>query len=363
MIPGLRKHPPTDGPRSPHAVEKHTWAFQRAVPRDARGHVVITGGAGFIGSHLCERFLREGYDVTAIDSFLTGVRQNIDDLMAWPEFHLMSGDVTRPITIARHVDLVLHCACPGSPTDFLDHSIHAMKVNSFGTLHTIDLAKAHSARYVYASTSEVYGDPLEHPQREEYWGNVNPIGSRGVCDEAKRFGEALTMAYHRVHAVDVRIARIFNTYGPHMRRSDGRAIPAFIDAALLGRPLEVFGDGGQARCFCFIDDLIEGIFRLATYPDLGGQIVNLGNDRECSLRDLARTVKRLLRSGSPVVFRPLPKDDPKKGRPDLTKARQLLGYVPRIPLEEGLLRTIAWFIANSRSSPAVGECMIHAVWI
>jgi dTDP-glucose 4,6-dehydratase len=306
-------------------------------------HVVVTGAAGFIGSHLCERFLLEGYAVTAIDSFLTGIRSNLSHLDTDPRFRLIPGDVTRPIEIAGRVNLVLHFASPASPFDYLANPIHTMKVDSLGAFHTLGLAKERGARYLLASTSEVYGDPLEHPQREEYWGNVNPVGPRSVYDEAKRFGEAVTMAYHRVHAVDVRIARIFNTYGPRMRRNDGRAIPAFIDAALSDRALEVFGDGTQTRSFCYIDDLVEGVFRLATRPDLCGQIVNLGNDTERSLLDLAKTVKQLAGSTSPIVFRPLPQDDPKRRRPDLAKARRMLGYETGIPLDEGLRRTIAWF--------------------
>jgi len=326
-------------------------------------HVVITGGAGFIGSHLCDRFLSEGADVTAIDSFLTGTRRNLAHLDGAPRFLLVPGDVTQPITIARRVDIVLHFASPASPADYLAHPIHTLKVDSFGSFHTLGLAKAQGARYVLASTSEIYGDPLEHPQREEYWGNVNPIGPRSVYDEAKRFGEALTMAYHRVHAMDTRIVRIFNTYGPRMRRNDGRAIPAFIDAALGGRPIEVFGDGAQTRSFCYVDDLVEGIFRLATLPDLAGQVVNLGHDRECSLIDLAELIKRLTGTGSSIVFRPLPEDDPKRRRPDLTRARRLLGYEPRIPLEEGLGRTIAWCIESSRRPAADDERETRAVRI
>ena len=322
----------------------HVAPQRPAAPQPARRvHVVITGGAGFVGSHLCERFLREGYEVTALDNFLIGRRRNVNDLLAHPGFALVPGDVTQPITVKRRVDLILHFASPASPRDYLMHPIHTMKVDSFGAFYTLGLAKGQGARYVLASTSEIYGDPLEHPQREEYWGNVNPVGPRSVYDEAKRFGEALTMAYHRVHGIDTRIARIFNTYGPRMRRHDGRVIPAFIDAALTGRPLEAFGDGSQTRSFCYIDDLVEGIFRLATLPDLAGQIVNLGHEDECSVLELARMIKGLSRSQSPVVSRALPQDDPKRRRPDLTRARQLLGYMPQVSLVEGLQRTIAWF--------------------
>jgi dTDP-glucose 4,6-dehydratase len=324
--------------------------------------VVITGGAGFIGSHLCARFLDEGYEVTAIDNFLTGKRRNLIPFPDHPAFSLIPGDVTQPVAMARRADLILHFASPASPPDYLSHPIHTMKVDSVGVLHTLGLAKAQGARYVLASTSEVYGDPLEHPQREEYWGHVNPVGPRSVYDEAKRFGEALTMAYHRVHGIDVRIARIFNTYGPRMRRTDGRAVPAFISAALDRRPIEVFGDGTQTRSFCYIDDLVGGIFRLATQPGLAGEIVNLGHDGECSVLQLADMVRRLSGSRSPIVFRPLPQDDPRRRRPDLTKARRRLGYDPRVHLEEGLSRTMIWFAQDpGEDSLAADERVIDAV--
>ncbi len=326
-----------------------------------RGRVVITGGAGFIGSHLCERFLREGYEVTAIDSFLTGIRSNLAHLEPHPRFRLVPGDVTRPIECHGRVDLVLHFASPASPPDYLANPIHTMKVDSFGAFYTLGLAKERRARYVLASTSEVYGDPLEHPQREEYWGHVNPVGLRSVYDEAKRFGEAVTMAYHRVHAVDTRIARIFNTYGPRMRPNDGRAIPAFIDAALRGRAIEVFGDGTQTRSFCYISDLVEGLFRLATAPNLGGEIINLGHDAECMLLDLAKLVRRLTHSASPIVFRALPQDDPKRRRPDLTKARRVLGYEPRVSLEDGLCHTIRSFAGPARPAAIVEERVMEPV--
>jgi dTDP-glucose 4,6-dehydratase len=317
----------------------------------SQGHVVITGGAGFVGSHLSARFLREGYAVTAIDNFLTGARRNMAPLVSHPQFELVPGDVTQTVAIAGDIDLVLHFASPASPMDYLAHPIHTLKVDSLGAFHTLGLARARGARYVLASTSEIYGDPLEHPQREEYWGNVNPVGPRSVYDEAKRFEEAVTMAYHRVHGIDVRIARIFNTYGPHMRRNDGRAIPAFIDAALAGHPIEVFGNGLQTRSFCYVDDLVEGIFRLATYPALAGEIVNLGADAECTLLALAQLVQRMSGNRSAIVFRPLPQDDPRRRRPDLTKARHLLGYEPRISLEEGLRRTIEWFATEQGRPP------------
>jgi dTDP-glucose 4,6-dehydratase len=320
-----------------------------------QGHVVITGGAGFIGSHLCERFLREGFEVTAIDNFLTGVRRNLDHLQHRSGFRLVPGNVTRPITIVGHVDVLLHFASPASPVDYLTHAIHTMKVDSFGAFYTLGLAKEKGARYILASTSEVYGDPLEHPQRETYWGTVNPVGPRSVYDEAKRFGEAVTMAYHRVHGIDARTARIFNTYGPRMRPNDGRAIPEFVTAALAGRPIQVFGDGMQTRSFCYIDDLIEGVFRLATRPDLAGEIVNLGNDAECTLLELAMTIKHLTDSPSSIVFGPLPQDDPRRRCPDLAKAQRLLDYAPSVALQEGLGRTIAWFVEAVRSQAAPGD--------
>jgi len=324
-----------------------TWA---GVMRMADQHVVITGGAGFIGSYLCERFLSEGYQVTAIDNFLTGARHNVEHLLSNPAFRLAPGDVTQPISIGQRVDLALHFASPASPPDYLAHPIHTMKVDSVGSLHMLGLARAQGARYLLASTSEIYGDPLEHPQREDYWGNVNPVGPRSVYDEAKRFAEAATMAYHRAHGIDVRIARIFNTYGPRMRRDDGRAIPAFIDAGLNGRPIEVFGDGLQTRSFCYVEDLVEGIFRLAVYPGLDGEIVNLGSEEECQLLRVAQLIKQMTGGGAPVVFRPLPQDDPRRRRPDLAKARRLLGYTPRVSLDEGLGRTIAWFSGVDRAA-------------
>ena len=360
--------------RSHRAADKdRTGEPDPATPTQAgrpqaakKPHVLITGGAGFIGSHLCARFLREGYQVTAIDNFLTGGRRNVRDLLTHPEFALSPGDITLPLTVNAHVDLILHFASPASPRDYLTHPIHTMKVDSFGAFYTLGLATAQHARYVLASTSEVYGDPQEHPQREDYWGNVNPVGPRSVYDEVKRFGEALTMAYHRVHGIDTRIARIFNTYGPRMRRHDGRAVPAFINSALAGRPIEVFGSGAQTRSFCYVTDLIEGIFRLATWPGLAGQVVNLGNDDEFSVLDLARLVKTLAGSASPIVERPLPEDDPKRRRPDLTRARQLLGYELRIPLTEGLERTIAWFAEHAEDdggSTAGDERVTHAARI
>lgn len=308
-----------------------------------RGTVLITGGAGFIGSHLCERFLKEGFKVIALDSLLTGSLDNIAHLFEVEGFRFIRYDVTNFIYIKEEIDIVLHFACPASPQDYLKHPIHTMKVDSLGTLDTLGLAKAKGSRYLLASTSEVYGDPEVHPQPEDYWGKVNPIGPRSVYDEAKRFAEAMAMAYYREHGIDVRIARIFNTYGPRMRLDDGRVIPNFICQALRGEPLTVYGDGSQTRSFCYIDDLIEGIYRLATYEGLMGEVFNLGNPDEYTVKELAQLIINLTGSNSGIVYRPLPQDDPKRRRPDITKAMETLGWKPVIPLKEGLLKTIEYF--------------------
>src|ERR1700737_1246575 len=308
------------GVRDVATKESGTGTGRRVV------RVLVTGGAGFLGSHLCDLLIARSHTVVCLDDLSTGGRNNIEHLETSSEFSFIEASVLDAIDIQGGFDGVIHLASPASPFAYLDRPIVTLRTGSEGTRNVLDFAKAKSARFILASTSEVYGEPLLHPQPEEYWGNVNPVGPRSVYDEAKRFGEAVTMAYHRVHAVDVRIARIFNTYGPRMRRNDGRAIPAFIAAALSDRALEVFGDGTQTRSFCYIDDLVEGVFRLATRPDLCGQIVNLGNDTERSLLDLAKTVKQLAGSTSPIVFRPLPQDDPKRRRPDLAKARRMLGY-------------------------------------
>ncbi len=308
-----------------------------------RGTVIVTGGAGFIGSHLCERFLREGFRVIAMDSLLTGSLDNIAHLFEMEGFKFIKYDVTNFIYVKEDIDIILHFACPASPADYLKHPIHTMKVDSIGTLNTLGLAKAKKARYLLASTSEVYGDPEVHPQPESYWGRVNPIGPRSVYDEAKRFAEAMAMAYHREHGIDVRIARIFNTYGPRMRLDDGRVIPNFITQALRGEPLTVYGDGSQTRSFCYIDDLVEGIYRLATYDGLNGEVLNLGNPEEYSVIELARIIIDLLKSSSSVVYKPLPQDDPRRRRPDITKAMKLLNWRPITPLLEGLTRTVEYF--------------------
>jgi dTDP-glucose 4,6-dehydratase len=303
--------------------------------------ILVTGGAGFIGSHLCDFFVREGHDVVCMDNFITGSPANLTHLAGHPRFTFIRHNVTEYIDVAGPLDWVLNFASPASPRDYLELPIQTLKVGALGTHRTLGLAKAKGARFLLASTSEVYGDPLVHPQREDYWGNVNPVGPRGVYDEAKRFAEALTMAYHRFHRVDTRIVRIFNTFGPRMRANDGRAIPAFVTQALAGAPLTVFGDGSQTRSFQYIDDLVEGIRRLmqASVNDP----VNIGNPHEMTLLDLAKHIVRVTGSVSEIVFGPLPEDDPKVRQPDITRARTLLGWEPRIDTDEGLRLTIDWF--------------------
>lgn len=302
---------------------------------------VVTGGAGFLGSHLCEKMLGAGHSVVCVDNLITGKRENIAHLLGRPDFEFVLHDVSKPIELDGPVDYVLHFASPASPIDYLELPIQTLKVGSLGTHNALGLAKSKGARYLLASTSEVYGDPLVHPQPESYWGNVNPVGPRGVYDEAKRFAEAMTMAYHRVHGLETRIVRIFNTYGPRMRPRDGRVVPAFIQQALAGEPMTVFGDGGQTRSFCFVDDLIEGIFRLLTSDEV--MPTNIGNPHEMTILEFAERIRALIGSQSPIDFRPLPEDDPKTRQPDITKARALLGWEPRVPLDEGLGRTIEYF--------------------
>jgi dTDP-glucose 4,6-dehydratase len=303
--------------------------------------VIVTGGAGFLGSHLCERLLAEGHEVLAMDNLLTGNLRNIAHLSGEPRFRFVRHDVTQFIAVEGPVDAVLHFASPASPIDYLLLPIQTLKVGSLGTHNALGLAMAKSARFLLASTSEVYGDPLVHPQPESYWGNVNPIGPRGVYDEAKRFAEAMTMAYRRAHGVDTRIVRIFNTYGERMRPRDGRVVPALISQALAGEPMTVFGDGSQTRSFCYVSDLIEGIYRLllSGEPDP----VNIGNPSELSVLEFARTIQRLTGTRSEIVFKPLPEDDPKVRQPDISRARTLLGWEPKVKLEEGLSRTIEYF--------------------
>ncbi len=303
---------------------------------------VITGAAGFLGSHLADRLLAEGHRVIGVDNLITGKRENIAHLSGRDDFHFIEHDVSRPLYIGDKVDFVLHFASPASPIDYLELPIQTLKVGSLGTHNTLGLAKAKKARFLLASTSEVYGDPLVHPQPESYWGNVNPVGPRGVYDEAKRFAEAMTMAYHRVHGLDIRIVRIFNTYGPRMRLRDGRVVPAFVSQALTGQPLTIFGDGSQTRSFCFVSDLIDGIYRLLT-SDLVAQPCNIGNPHEMTIREFAEVILAATGSGSELAFHPLPVDDPKTRQPDITLARGRLGWEPKVPLTEGVRQTIDYF--------------------
>jgi dTDP-glucose 4,6-dehydratase len=302
---------------------------------------VVTGGAGFLGSHLCTRLVEEGHDVVALDNFITGVPENVGHLMESPRFRLVRADVTDYLHVPGEVDLVLHFASPASPIDYLLLPIETMKVGSIGTLHALGLAKERGARFVLASTSETYGDPQVHPQPETYWGHVNPVGPRGVYDEAKRFGEALTMAYRTHHQVDTGIVRIFNTFGPRMRPNDGRAIPTFIRQALKGEPITVAGDGSQTRSVCYVDDLVEGIWRFAQTDHSGP--MNIGNQNEISMLDLARWIAELTESTSEIEFIDRPVDDPGVRRPDITLANTVLNWAPEVPVEKGLLRTIDWF--------------------
>jgi dTDP-glucose 4,6-dehydratase len=303
--------------------------------------VLVTGAAGFIGSHLSGFLLQHGCDVVGMDNFITGSRENLAEFDENHGFVFVEHNVTQHIELDGPVDWVLHFASPASPLDYLELPIQTLKVGALGTHNALGLARAKSARFLIASTSEVYGDPLVHPQREDYWGNVNPIGPRGVYDEAKRFAEAMTMAYHRVHGIDTRIVRIFNTYGEKMRLNDGRAIPAFMTQALRNEPLTVFGDGSQTRSFQYVSDLVEGIWRLMERGT--SEPVNIGNPQEMTLLDLAKRVLRLSGSRSEIVFRPLPVDDPKVRQPDITRARTRLGWEPRVDTDEGLKRTLAWF--------------------
>jgi len=303
--------------------------------------ILITGAAGFLGSHLCDRFIEEGFRVVGMDNFITGDRNNIQHLFEHPNFQLIEHDVTVHIDIQEPIDYILHFASPASPIDYLKIPIQTLKVGSLGTHNLLGLAKAKKARILIASTSEIYGDPLVHPQSEDYYGNVNSIGPRGVYDEAKRFQEAITMAYHRFHGLETRIARIFNTYGPRMRLNDGRAIPAFMGQALRGEDLTVFGDGLQTRSFCYVDDLIEGIYRLLfsdfSYP------VNLGNPDEISIQDFALEILKLTNSNQKICFKPLPKDDPLKRQPDINLAKKVLNWQPKTSREEGMKMTFAFF--------------------
>jgi dTDP-glucose 4,6-dehydratase len=302
--------------------------------------IVVTGAAGFIGSHLCEALLARGDSVVGIDNLLTGDLNNIAHLRA-RDFQFIRHDVTQYIDVDGAVDYVLHWASPASPIDYLELPIQTLKVGSLGTHNALGLAKAKGAKFVLASTSEVYGDPLEHPQKETYWGHVNPIGPRGVYDEAKRFAEAITLAYHRTHGVDTKIVRIFNTYGPRMRLRDGRAVPAFVSQALANEDVTVFGDGTQTRSFCYVSDLVRGILGLMEANT--NEPVNIGNPHELTIEEIARTIVRLVGSSSKIVYRPLPVDDPKQRQPDITRARTLLGWEPKVSLEDGLRTAIEYF--------------------
>ena len=303
--------------------------------------IVVSGAAGFIGSHMCDRLLAEGHTVVALDNLLTGSRHNLSHLAAQPRFGFVEQDITRSFSVDGPVDGVVNMASPASPKDYLEHPVETLDVGSLGTRNMLELAREKGARFLLTSTSECYGDPAVHPQVETYWGNVNPVGPRSCYDESKRFAEALTMAYHRTFGVATNIARIFNTYGPRMKLDDGRVVPAFLDQALRGEPMTIFGNGSQTRSFCYVDDLVDGLYRLMLseerYP------VNLGNPREMTILEFAEHIRRQTGSRSTLEFRPLPEDDPRQRQPDIAKARTLLGWEPRVDLEQGLERTVAYF--------------------
>lgn len=307
----------------------------------AKKKVLVTGGAGFLGSHLCDRMLAEGHKVIAMDNLITGSLENIEHLMGNEDFEFYHNDVSKFVHVPGELDYIFHFASPASPIDYLKMPIQTLKVGSLGTHNLLGLAKEKKARILVASTSEVYGDPLVHPQNEDYWGNVNPIGPRGVYDEAKRFQEAITMAYHTFHGLETRMVRIFNTYGPRMRLNDGRALPAFVGQALRGEDITVFGDGSQTRSFCYVDDLVEGIYRLMmsdyVYP------VNIGNPDEITIKEFAEEIIRLTGTDQKIVYKPLPKDDPKQRKPDITRAKEILGWEPKYSRAEGLKPTLEFF--------------------
>ena len=303
--------------------------------------VIISGAAGFIGSHMCDRLLAEGHTVVGLDNFLTGSEQNLAHLERHPGFRFIRQDVTQPTALDGPIDAVLHMASPASPKDYLEHPIETLDVGSAGTRQMLELARVNNASFLLSSTSETYGDPLVHPQVETYWGNVNPVGPRSCYDESKRFAEAMTMAFHRTHKMRTNVARIFNTYGPRMKLNDGRVVPAFMDQALRGEPLTIFGDGSQTRSFCYVSDLVDGLYRLMQsderYP------VNLGNPQEMTILEFAERIRVLTGSKSRIIHEPLPQDDPKQRKPDISKARRILGWEPRVPLDEGLRQTIQYF--------------------
>jgi len=311
---------------------------------------LVTGGAGFLGSHLCERLLSDGCEVICMDNLITGDLNNVEHLVGRDGFHFVKHDVTNYVHVPGRLEFILHFASPASPIDYLELPIQTLKVGSLGTHKALGLAREKKARFLLASTSEVYGDPLVHPQSETYWGNVNPVGPRGVYDEAKRFAEAMTMAYQRAHGVETRIVRIFNTYGPRMRLNDGRVLPAFMSQVLRGEPMTVFGDGSQTRSFCYVDDLIEGIMRLLRSDEK--EPVNIGNPAEMTILQFATAVKNLTGSRSEVVFKPLPEDDPKVRQPDITKARTKLGWEPKVTLDQGLRKTVEYFRKKVQESSA-----------
>lgn len=307
---------------------------------------LVSGAAGFIGSHLCERLVGDGHEVVGIDNLITGSRHNLLEVEGRPRFQLVVGDAARQEVVRQskgRFDCVMHLASLASPRDYLDHPIETLLTGSAATHTLLELAREHGARFLLTSTSEVYGDPLVHPQTEDYWGNVNPIGPRSCYDESKRYAEAVTMAYHRVHGLRTNIARIFNTYGPRMQLSDGRVVPAFLDQALRGEPITVFGDGTQTRSFCYVSDMVEGLIRLGASDER--EPVNLGNPDERSMMEFAETIRRLTGTSSPIVYRPLPQDDPRRRRPDIARAKEVLGWEPVVPLEEGLRTTAEYFAA------------------
>jgi dTDP-glucose 4,6-dehydratase len=312
---------------------------------------IVTGGAGFIGSHLCEYLLAKGHEVICMDNLSTGSKSNIKHLIQNKRFKFLNKDITRTqkMKIAGEIDYIFHLASPASPVDYQKLAIETLLVNSLGTNNTLELAREKKASYVLASSSEVYGDPTVHPQREEYWGNVNPIGRRSCYDEGKRFAEALAMAYHRKYNLDIRIARIFNTYGARMRLDDGRAVPNFIAQALNNKPLTVHGNGLQTRSFCYISDMVEGITRLMFTENIGGEVVNLGNPEEIAILELAKLVIELANSKSNIIYTPLPEDDPERRKPDISKAKKILGWEPKVKLRDGLRITIEWFKKNKEN--------------
>jgi dTDP-glucose 4,6-dehydratase len=337
-----------------HSQVKWCERFRPSPLEEICLRIVVSGAAGFIGSHMCDRLLLEGHTVVGLDNMLTGSLENLSHLESRPDFRLIEHDVNVPLNAAvadAAVDAVLHMASAASPKDYLAHPIETLEVGSVGTRNMLDLAKAHGARFLLTSTSECYGDPMVHPQVETYWGNVNPVGPRSCYDESKRFAEALTMAYHRTHGVRTNIARIFNTYGPRMQLNDGRVVPAFLDQALRGEPLTVFGDGSQTRSFCYVSDLVDGLYRLMLseerYP------VNLGNPREMTILEFAEQICKLTNSSSSIVRMPLPEDDPRQRKPDISKAKSILGWEPKVPLEEGLKRTADHFQGKVLGSLAI----------